>query len=842
MIGCSAPLHSIIDDPLLSFVINSKATVLIAKVVTVSINDIYLSDLNEAVLLSYNFVGCLRIVNSTFKGAIHTLYQSLVQEIEDTGIKIEVRDSEFFAGEKDLLQTGGIIFDTPEPTIEIFFIIERSSFNGIKKTNGFLLSVHFGHCSLLELLLMNVTFNQSGVRINSRDLNSLEQSVNISIQNSLFISRTGLLISGLIKTTYNNQVTVNVSNSTFSSSGCGLSVTLATAYLENLTFENSMAALRLYRSTAYFKGTNVFSKNYGERQKFAAVLIYKSQAYVEGKLIVIANSERKYSAVIVKASNLFINGRVHFSENRGFYGGALSLYFDSIVTLLPEGSITFIRNHALNSGGAIYVETKRSCLSKVELEVQCFYRFSGKVSQRRLHFCNNTSVQGGDSIFGGSVDDCLNEKNNFLNFDFNNNIEFCNEDNSTSLISSNPKRLCFCSQNLVVCDQLKANISVIPGQSFELSITAVGQRYGTTIAIVVAKFIDPSDESTPKVFIEHLQKRQLVDRFCSSVRYTVHSIAAKYTLYLSIADFAEDIKTNLEYANVNKQPIGEFTTEIPLSINIDLNECPIGYIFQQTTLTCVCLRPLLEAAVQCNIDNTTVRKSGNQWINATKRTLIIHKHCPYTYCRKEQIEFLLSDPSMQCAFHRSGTLCGQCSGNLSQVLGAFNCQECSNIWVLLIIPLTLVCGILLIAFTISLNLTVAVGTINGLILYANIVRANNAIFFSRQAYMVTNVCAVFIAWVNLDLGIQTCFYNGLDAYAKTIFQLAFPIYIFTLVGIVIVSSHYSTRAAKLSGTNAVQVLATLFLLSYSKLIRLVITVLSPSKFNHSGFPERYQHY
>ena len=154
---------------------------------------------------------------------------------------------------------------------------------------------------------------------------------------------------------------------------------------------------------------------------------------------------------------------------------------------------------------------------------------------------------------------------------------------------------------------------MIPGQSFELSVTAVGQRYGTTIAIVVAKFIDPSDESTPKVFIEHSQKRQLVDRFCSSVRYTVHSTAAIHTLYLSIADLAEeDIKTNLEYANSNtKEPIGEFTPEIPLSINIDLYECPIGYIFQQTTLTCVCLRPLLEAAVQCNIDNTTVRKSGN---------------------------------------------------------------------------------------------------------------------------------------------------------------------------------------------------------------------------------------
>ena len=44
--------------------------------------------------------------------------------------------------------------------------------------------------------------------------------------------------------------------------------------------------------------------------------------------------------------------------------------------------------------------------------------------------------------------------------------------------------------------------------------------------------------------------------------------------------------------------------------------------------------------------------------------------------------------------------------------------------------------------------------------------------------------------------------------------------------LIIVSSHYSTTAAKLSGRNAVQVLATLFLLSYAKLLRITITAFS----------------
>ena len=126
-----------------------------------------------------------------------------------------------------------------------------------------------------------------------------------------------------------------------------------------------------------------------------------------------------------------------------------------------------------------------------------------------------------------------------------------------------------------------------------------------------------------------------------------------------------------------------------------------------------------------------------------------------------------------------------------------------------------------------LNLTVSVGTINGLIFYANIIRANQAIFFPHDASK--SFLSVFIAWLNLDLGIETCFYNGLDAYAKTWFQFLFPLYIWFLVIAIIVSSHYSTRASRLSGNNAVQVLATLFLLSYAKLLRIIITTFSTTK-------------
>ena len=108
---------------------------------------------------------------------------------------------------------------------------------------------------------------------------------------------------------------------------------------------------------------------------------------------------------------------------------------------------------------------------------------------------------------------------------------------------------------------------------------------------------------------------------------------------------------------------------------------------------------------------------------------------------------------------------------------------------------------------------------------------NYAIFFPPNE---TNVLTVFIAWLNLDLGIETCFFDGMDEYVKRWLQFVFPLYVWTLVSLIIVSSEYhSPRIARLFGSNPVAVLATLFLLSYSKLLRTIIATFS---FTYPGLP------
>ena len=70
-------------------------------------------------------------------------------------------------------------------------------------------------------------------------------------------------------------------------------------------------------------------------------------------------------------------------------------------------------------------------------------------------------------------------------------------------------------------------------------------------------------------------------------------------------------------------------------------------------------------------------------------------------------------------------------------------------------------GITLVLLLLVCKLTVVTGTFSGLMLYANIVGVNRTNFLA-----VNPILSVFIAWLNLDFGIETCFYDGMDAYGK----------------------------------------------------------------------------
>ena len=123
---------------------------------------------------------------------------------------------------------------------------------------------------------------------------------------------------------------------------------------------------------------------------------------------------------------------------------------------------------------------------------------------------------------------------------------------------------------------------------------------------------------------------------------------------------------------------------------------------------------------------------NNFWISSINSDiLIIHGfRCPLDYCKDVSVSVSLSDPSIQCAFNRNGKLCGKCKEQFSLALGNMHCIPCNNNHIALVVPFALT-GIALVAIIFLLQLTVSVGTLNGLFFYANIIQANHQAYFPR---------------------------------------------------------------------------------------------------------------
>ena len=513
------------------------------------------------------------------------------------------------------------------------------------------------------------------------------------------------------------------------------------------------------------------------------------------------------SATAIAAVNSYIvlSGAITIQNNTGIDGGGIVLCDRSYMFLTPYTNIIIANNHAQHSGGGIYAE--HQCL---QAEPLCFFEFVqvNRTSLETIHIelINNTAGYAGSALYGGSVDYCYIPNTVFQMTGmqlFNMIFTFQHSPGDLSYVSSDPLHVCFCYNGTPDCNIPSIEVFKFPGEMFQIAAVAVGQMQGTVPGVVVAKSSAP---------ISDLQVSQQVRNTCTLLNYTVFSNSSFETLSLTV-----------------QRPYLNQGTQYETWLKVFLKTCPLGFsLTNERPYFCGCDPVLKRHGIVCHIDNQTIYRPIPNWIGYDHGGggVLFHRVCPSDFCKKDSVYIKATNNSFnqdeQCAFNRTGILCGACPEGLSVVLGSSRCLTCSNFYLLLLIPFALA-GFLLVIFLTVCNLTVSEGTLNGLILYANIVQANQAIFFPSND---TNTLAVFIAWLNLDLGIETCFYDGMDEYAKTWLQFAFPIYIWLISGAIILLSRRYNFASKLFGKNAVHVLATLFLLSFGKQVNTINAALS----------------
>ena len=606
-----------------------------------------------------------------------------------------------------------------------------------------------------------------------------------------------------------------------SNHGGGFTLVHSTLHLNGLTtFKNNSAAsgggMYISACNADIDGRNCFVNNTAESGGGA---IYAKDSVVEfdGKDLIVANATgRQCAENHASSSTSILQGSSSFMSNYANYGGGIysersylimvhhncsylnnmalrggAQYFDvnSNFSLHQTAHVNFQGNNAAEFGGAIYVED-------VPSRNECFFNnYMLDLNTTPLVFEKNTAGMRGSVLYGGLLNMC-----SILQL-FNTSILQGNSDKGHS-ISSDPTQLCFCKKSELNCTETTQSKSIYPGQQVEVSVVAIDQSH-----LPIPALIHTTVRSGNNLIMSETISYETGDN-CTSRNYSV----------------TPKIPVN----QLEIYPNNKSGNTIHLIVNITFERCPIGFEPSNSTGECICDHRIWQYTNSCEIDRQAIFRNSSStfWLNVsynngTPEGFIHHPFCPLDYCTTESKYINLRDPDKQCNVNRSGLLCGKCKEGLSLVLGTSQCKECSNNYLALLIPFALA-GVLLVTLLFLLHLTVAAGTLHGLIFYANIVAANHHIFFPQS----NNPARIFIAWLNLDLGIQTCFYSGMDAYAKTWLDLVFPVYIWVIVGFLVYISYRSVTVTKLLGSSPVSVLATLFLLSYAKVLRTIIAALS----------------
>ena len=569
----------------------------------------------------------------------------------------------------------------------------------------------------------------------------------------------------------------------------------------NNTAESVGGAIYARDSAVEFNGKDKFMENTA-KSKGAAIHASSSTLILQGNSYFVNNSANYGGGIYSESSNLtFAHDRSSYINNMALQGGAQYFDTNSNFSLHQTAHVHFRDNNAIEFGGAIYVED-------IPSRSECFFHTQNDqpldLNTTPLVFEKNTAEMRGSVLYGGLLNKCNFRSERYTSALqlFNMSIVNGSGDKDHS-ISSDPTQLCYCNMGKLNCAEKTWSRSIYPGQQVEVSVVATDQL-NLTISVLIHTAVRSGHNLTVSETISYETREN-----CTSRNYSV-------------------TPKNL-FNQLELYPSNRSGNTIHLNVNIAFMSCPIGFEQSNFTGKCICDHRLWQYTNSCDIDRQAILRNASStfWLNVsynsgTPEGFIHHPFCPLDYCTTESKDINLKDPDEQCDVNRSGLLCGKCKEGLSVVLGSSQCKKCNNNYLALLIPFALA-GVLLVILLFLLHLTVAAGTLHGLIFYANVVAANHHIFFPQSS---NNPASIFMAWLNLDLGIQTCFYNGMDAYAKTWLDLVFPVYSWVMVGFLIYISDRSVTMTKLLGYSPVPVLATLFLLSYAKLLRTIIAALS----------------
>ena len=537
-------------------------------------------------------------------------------------------------------------------------------------------------------------------------------------------------------------------------------------------------------------------------------------------------------------------------------GAVFKLYGSSTFHLNNRLNATFINNIAHTKGGAIYAQDDIYKTIK-----QCTFQISSlfqnmTVLNISMIFINNTAGISGSSIFSTNLYNCyINESyritpQNAEDYYYQ-IFNFRSSETTPLQFSTLSTRCCLCIDNK--CVLVPKNIFVYPGQTLRVSMTArdvMNHPAYTTVSLTLAE--SKSLSSLPSWYISPHDENQVLleSQQCTLVNFTVYK---------------KDIDSKVIEDPVLVISSADNSMLLKLSIKL-LNFCPLGFELNITTGSCQCssainelglvgdYKPICQIISYCHATITRPSNSAT-WAglmnitNGTNQTTVFgvaltcYESCnfnqDYTMFLINGSDVLIADPNNYSGNHlplcpptKTGPLCSTCATvngiKYSVVFGSSECKQCSNWWLLTLI-LYAVAGPLLIYLLFALKLTLTTGTLNGIIFYAQAIGIIGLKISSLQ-HVVTLLYSVtrsFLLMLNLNLGFPLCFYNGMTELWKAGLSLLFPLYLLTIVVVLIILSRYSLRLSNRIVHSSVQVLVTVVHLSFTSMFTAISNIVTP---------------
>eukprot|EP00795_Rhopilema_esculentum_P000238 gene238-9878_t len=461
------------------------------------------------------------------------------------------------------------------------------------------------------------------------------------------------------------------------------------------------------------------------------------------------------TALVLDSSSLMVHGQVNFLFNQGIKGGAVALYGNSWIQLTSNSELIFQENRAYIKGGAIYFKSSgpsRLGFTSTKLATsRCFFRYEKQVEldpsawNCKVRFINNTAPDAtGSSIFASTLEMCRQAGEPRMNntaFEWPNVFEYSNKPdvNSPEIVTE-----------AIQLFNNRAEWNAQPSIPFTASVTLLDEKGNSVYGTVKVNITSDED---PKIHLDPPNNVFLIKDAMHDIRL-VGSVGKPFNMSFITTD-GQLIETNV--------------------VRQSLNYCPPGYKQDDKSTVCTCMEAE-KAITRC--ENYTAYLLRGYWGHIGNNHVFEAFKCPKHYCTCDistpSIPYECPYPMIKCAKNREGVLCGKCKAGMSVKLGDEICDYCSNLYLLLLIPIVLIAS-LFVLFVFYFNIDAFSGYLNAFLYSYQSIDTVIPETVTLDPFISCVIGLMCLSGTGNSFGL--CLWDGFNDLHKLGFNLAVPLFI-----------------------------------------------------------------